>query len=353
MAKPYNGKLVAAGVALLLVAGIMRAVSGRYVERREAIMAACRNELKSAGLDASAVREKYPTPEVTLCRSARVAPGGVGEVVLRGTFRQGTKFLLNSDKVEVIKEAFNASAGQKESEYRATIKAAQTSLPDYIYIESYEPQLCRGTSSLAACIGGKYEWDFTADNGWKIQLRQLSASACKEGETSSLYRAEFFRSAGPRPFELRNVRVGCQQGRCSGSFEEGSDTAAAQQKMLTAMQNVSPEEEERSQQRVKELQAEMTQLQKKMQNFASLSKQDQQKLMARVQEISKEMAAAVTPKGVAEAEHEMAEKQAEFGCRNLSFELKGGALEGDMVCGEKIGSRGQLRLHGTTKFVGP
>jgi hypothetical protein len=49
----------------------------------------------------------------------------------------------------------------------------------------------------------------------------------------------------------------------------------------------------------------------------------------------------------------MAEKQAEFGCRNLSFELKGGALEGDMVCGEKIGSRGQLRLHGTTKFVGP
>jgi hypothetical protein len=324
MSKSTNGKLLAAGVVLLLLAGIMRALSGSYVERRDAIMAACRNELKSSGLDASALKQKYPTPEVTFSRPARVAPGGVGEVVLRGTFRQGTKFLFDSDKVEVVKETLNARAGQKESEYHATIKAAQSPLPDSINIESYEPQLCRGTSVLGACIGGKYEWDFTADNDWKIQLRQLSEGTCSEGEASSLYRAEFYRSAGPKPFEVRNVRVGCRQERCSGRFEE----ASAQQD-------------------------EMAQLQKKMQNFASLSEQERDKLMARIQEVAKEQSDALS-KRLAEAQSGVtAQKEAEFGCGNISFQLKGSALEGNMVCGEKVGSHGQLKLQGTTKFVGP
>jgi capsule polysaccharide export protein KpsE/RkpR len=123
--------------------------------------------------------------------------------------------------------------------------------------------------------------------------------------------------------------------------------------MIAAIQNVSPEEKARSQQRVSELQTEMKKLQEKMQNFASLSKQDQQDLVARIQAISKEMAEAMTPKGVAEAQREMGQKQAEFGCGNISFQLKGSALEGNMLCGEKVGSRGQLKLQGTTKFVGP
>jgi hypothetical protein len=252
----------------------------------------------------------------------------VGEVVVRGTFRQGTKFLFNSDKVEVVKEALNASAGRKESEYRATIKAAQSPLPDSINIESYEPQLCRVTSVVGVCIGGKYEWDFTADNGWKIQLRQVGESACKEGQASSLYRAEFFRSAGPKPFEVRNVRVGCQHEQCFGSFEEVSEGAGT------------PE-------------AEMAELQKKLMNFASLSEQERNKLMARMQELAKEQSGAVS-KQLAEAQSGVAaQKEAEFGCHNIGFRLNGSALEGNMACGEKVGSRGQLNLQGTTKFVGP
>jgi hypothetical protein len=232
--------------------------------------------------------------------------------------------MFDNDKVEVVKETLNARPGQKESEYRATIKAAQSPLPDYSNVESFEPQLCRQTSTLAVCIAGKYEWDFTADNGWKIQLRQLSEPTCSEGGGSLHYHAEFFRSAQPKPFEVRNVQIGCGQEQCSGRLEEASTQ-----------------------------QDEMAQLQKKMMNYASLSKQEQDKVMARYQELVKEQSDALS-KRLAEAQSGVtAQKEAEFGCHNIYFKLKGSALEGNLACGEKVGARGQLNIQGTTKLVGP
>jgi len=352
MSKSSSQELAAVVVVILLVAGVIRAVSDRHAERRDAILAACRSELKSAGLTAAAAKNKYPTPELALCRCARVTPGGVGEVVVRGTFRQGTKFLFNSDKVQVVKEALVASPGQKESEYHVTIKAAQVSLPEFISLESFEPQLCRGISCPAVYIGGKYEWNFTADNGWKIQLRQVKEPGCGQGETTAVYHAEFFRPSEAKAFEASDVRVGCHQDECDGNFEEGRGATAQQQKLMTAMQNVSPEEKKRSEQRVKELQAQMEVEQKKMQNFANLSAAEQKKIMDRLQEIGKQMAEALTPKGVAAAQKEMEQNKAEFGCHNINFALKGNALEGNMSCGEKVGNHGQLKLQGTSKFVG-
>ncbi|MGD0695935.1 MAG: hypothetical protein ABSB82_13885 [Terriglobia bacterium] len=352
MSKSRSQKLAAVVVVILLVAGVLRAVGDRYAERRDAILAACRSELKSAGLTAAAVKNKYPTPELALCRCARVVPGGVGEVVVRGTFRQGTKFLFSSDKVQVVKEALVASPGQKESEYHVTIKAAQVSLPEFISLESFEPQLCRGISCPAVYIGGKYEWNFTANNGWKIQLRQVSEPGCSQGGSAAVYHAEFFHANEPKAFEASDVRVSCHQDGCNGEFEEGRGATAQQQKMLTAMQNVSPDEQKRSEQRVKELQAQMAEEQNKMQNFASLSAAEQKKIMDRLQEIGKQMAEALTPKGVAEAQKAMEQNKAEFGCHNINFALKGNALEGNMSCGEKVGNHGQLKLQGTSKFVG-
>jgi len=349
---PTGRKLAAATVVALLLAGVLRAVSDHYAERRDAILAACRSELKSAGLEAAAVKKQYPTPELKLCRCARVTPGSVGEVVVRGTFRPGTKFVFSSDKVQVVKEALIASAGQKESEYHATIKAAQVSLPEFITLESYEPQLCRGISCPAVYIGGKYEWNLSADNGWKIQLRQASEPGCSQGGSAAVYHAEFFRANEPKAFEASDVRVSCHQDDCSGDFEEGRGANAQQQKMLMAMQNVSPDEQKRTDQRVKELQAQMDGLQKKMQNFASLSAKEQKDLMAQIQEISKQMVEAMTPKGVAEAQKEMEQSKAEFGCHSIDFHLKGGGLEGNLSCGEKVGNHGQLKLQGTSKFVG-
>ena len=183
MSRFSSQKLAAVVVAILLVAGVIRAVSDRFSERRDAILAACRSELKSAGLTAEAAKKKYPTPELALCRCASVVPGGVGEVVVRGTFRQGTKFLFSSDKVQVVKEALVAAPGQKESEYHATIKAAQLSLPEFISLQSFEPQLCRGISCAAVYIGGKYEWNFTADNGWKIPAQASQRTRLQPGRS--------------------------------------------------------------------------------------------------------------------------------------------------------------------------
>ena len=352
MSKSRSQELAAVVAVVLLLAGVVRAVGDRFSERRDAVLNACRSELKSAGLTAEAAKKKYPTPELALCRCASVVPGGVGEVVVRGTFRPGTKFLFNSDKVQVVKESLIAPPGQKESEYHVTIKAAQVSLPEFISLESFEPQLCRGISCSAVYIGGKYEWNFSAENGWKIQLRQVSEPGCSQGGSAAVYHAEFFRANDPKAFEASDVRVSCHQDECSGEIEEGRGSTAQQQKMLTAMQNVSPDEQKRTDQRVKDLQAQMAEEQKKMQNFASLSAAEQKKIMDRLQEIGKQMAEAMTPKGVAAAQKEMEQNKAEFGCHSLNFHLKGTALEGNMSCGEKVGNHGQLKLQGTTKFVG-
>jgi len=350
MPKLNGSKLAAAAVMVLLVAGIVRAVADQMTARRDAITSACRNELKSSGQTVAAVKNKYSTPELKLCKCADVTPGGVGEVVVRGTFRPGTKFLFSSDEVQVVKESL--TPGQPESEYHATIKAAPGSLPELVSVQSFEPQLCRGIYAPAVYIGGKYEWNFTADNGWKIQLRQTQAPTCKQGGTAAVYRAEFFKPHETSAFESPEVRVSCHNGACDGTLEEGAGETAQNQKMLSALQNQSPEEKEQSDKRVKELQAQMAQLQDKMKNFASLSPKEQQDLMAKVGDISKQMAEAMMPKGLAQAQHEGEEQKAEFGCHSMSFHLKGNALEGSMSCGKKVGSEGELKLQGTTKLAG-
>ncbi len=352
MSKNNVGWFVVVGVVSLLAWGLARAAVSRYVQRRDAIVADCRAEEKRLGLDRKELRKKFPTPEITLCRFARILPGASGEVVVRGTFHAGTKFLFSNDKIEVVKEALAVKPGQKESEYRATVKVGQSSLPDYAYVQSFQPATCRTTNCLAVYIGGKYEWDFTADNGWRIKLRQASDPSSGDQEPVSQYRAEFYRGAEPKAFETRDARLSCHQEQCHLEISEGAEAAEMQQKLLTRMETVSPQEQQQSRQRVKQLEAEMAKLQEKMKDFVKLSAAEQKELTARLQEVATQMAQAMMPKGVAEAVQEMERKKQEFGCRAMDFWLKAGAVEGNLSCGEKVGRAGQLDLKGTMKFLG-
>jgi len=351
MSHSTTHKIIWAASAALMLAGMMRAFSDQFDQKRDAIFAVCRSDAQKAG-GAAAVKKANPTPEVTLCKCVRITPGGTGDVVVRGTFRPGTKFLFESDKVQVLKEALVPVPGKKEAEYRATVKAAPVTLPEFIGIQSFEPQLCRGISCPAVYIGGKYEWNFTGDNGWKIQLRETSEPGCNEGGASAEYHAEFFKGGEPKAFEAATVKVSCHQGECSGEIEEGQGAAAQGQKMLSAMQNVSQSERAQSDKRVKEIQAQMEAEQKKMANFASLSQAEQQKIITRLGELGKQLADAMTPKGVAEAQKAAEQNKSEFGCHYMDFHLNGTGLAGVMRCGEKVGNHGELNLQGTSKFVG-
>jgi len=124
------------------------------------------------------------------------------------------------------------------------------------------------------------------------------------------------------------------------------------QKMTQSMMNRSATEQQQSQARLKEIQAEMAQLQSKMKDYNKLSADEQKALMARIQELGNQMRAAMLPPGAAQAEQEMEKKNQEFGCTGMSFSLKGNALEGTMACGEKVGQRGHLALKGATKYLG-
>jgi hypothetical protein len=239
------------------------------------------------------------------------------------------------------------------SDYHATIKVAQSALPDYANVHSYQPVRCMSASCPAVSIGGKYEWDLTADNGWHVKLEPADQLAGPPDRTASTYRAEFYHPGEAKPFEVRNVDLACHEDQCHGVIGEGTQDAALKQKAVQGMMNRSPAEQQQSQAAVKQAQAEMAQLQQQMQNYTKLSPDEQKALMARMQEVSKKMAAAMTPKASAEAQQELEKNKQEFGCAGMSLSPKGAVLQGTMACGEKVGQRGQLKLTGSVKYLGP
>lgn len=339
--------LASACLVVLLLWGMVRASTSKYVQQREEIFNQCGVDRQRLGLNDVALRQKYPTPEITLCRAIRVAPGATGEVVVKGNFQRGTRFLFDTDKIQVVKD------GLVGSDYHATIRVAQSVLPDYANVYSYQPVRCMSTSCLAVNIGGKYEWDLAADNGWRIKLEPVNETAVQPDRTASTYRAEFYHPGEAKPFEVRNVDLSCHEDQCHGVIGEGNADEALKQKAVQGMMNRSPAEQQQSQNAMQQAQAEMAQLQQQMQNYTKLSPQEQKALMARMQEVSKRLSDAMTPKAVAEAQQQMEKNKQEFGCAGMSLSLKGNALAGIMACGEKVGQRGHLSLTGSVKYLGP
>lgn len=331
-------------LAILLFWGVVRAAIPKYEQKRQEIFNQCGVDRQRLGLSDAALRQKYPTPEIAFCKVIKVAPGATGEVVVKGNFQPGTKFLFDNDKIEVVKESL---AG---SDYHATIKVTQSSLPDYANVYSYQPVRCMSTYCPAVSITGKYEWDLTADNGWHVKLEPVDKPDSPPDRTASAYRAEFYHAGEAKPFQVRNVDLVCHEDECHGVIGEGTEDAALKQKAVQGFMNRSPAEEQQSQAAVKQAQADMADLQKQMQNYAKMSADEQKALMARLQAAGKRMAEAMTPKAVAEAQQQMDKNKQEFGCTGMFLSPKGTALQGNMACGEKVG---RLKLTGSVKYLSP
>lgn len=299
------------------------AASSRYQDRKKAIREECAAERKRLGLDQKTLREKYPTPEEMLCRITRVVPGGTAEVVVKGKFLPGTKFLFDNDKIEVVKEAATAS------EYRASIKVATSLGLDTASVNAFQPVRCRTVSCLAVYIGGKYEWDFTADNGWRIKLRTIKENLM-EGGATTVARAEFYRGAEPKPFEVRDASLRVEENVYYGNMRESeADQPSAQ--------------------------AELAKLGEKMADM-NLSEKERERLLAQEKKLIAKMIQENKKMMAPGYAQELQKKQQEFGCDAINFWPKGDGVEGNIDCGAKVGNpddRGRLKLNGTMKYLGP
>ena len=315
-------------LSALVIFGIARAANSHYMERRSAFYESQVAERKRLGLtDWGQVKAKYPTPEITLCRAAHVAPGTTAEVTVRGKFVPGSKFLFENDVVEVVKESATAT------EYHATVRVPAGVGPGYspLHVLAAVSAIEASPPCPAVYIGGKYEWEFTAQNGWRIKLHPKGDSFPKDGMESTPYTAEFYRGNETKPFEVREFGLGIvgplYGNSYSGGFAEASNQSGAMPDMEQIMKklsdpNLNPEERDRLTQQMMEAQVKAMEAQQKMMDPANMMKAQQQQQ----------------------------QKDAQFGCKNMHFNDGTDSVEGQISCGQKIGT---ISIKGTRRFVGP
>ncbi len=397
MSRNHFRGLAAASVALLLSWGILRATTSEHEERWRKIRVQCATEQRRLGITDQGAFAKYPTPEITLCRLTRVLPGGAGEVLVKGKFAPGTKFVFLTNTLEVVKEAVTAT------DYRASIKAAQGLGPGLIDLHPITPVSCGYALCRAVYVGGKYEWDFTADNGWRIKLKILDEGfAGKEkGFTSKAgdetpdpqhtYRAEFYQGDEPTPFAVGDVEVRLSavtepaSGNYEGQIVEGQldvNREAERQEMGEAEQ-ISEEEAAAHMKIMGMIWERFTEKERQMSmNGDRLSEKERQQLLAvarraaeqirdkvsakerelltrYLKELSQPMKTTTPreePAGSPEAMQR--KKMRELGCYQIRFERKPEGVKGWMECQtiDESGGRGEgvtVNLKGTMKYLGP
>ncbi|HOL71255.1 MAG TPA: hypothetical protein PKW45_07390 [Bryobacteraceae bacterium] len=195
-------RIVLVGVLLLLAFGLSRAARFRFHATEEAFRKSCREQFEKLGMTLEAAKAKYFTPEIALVTPACLRPGGTGEVVIKGKFPPGTKFIFENDNIEVVKENFTGG------EYRATLKAAPGIGPETAVVKVISPVTCITTQAdRAAVVGGKFEWTMDAANGWRIVARSTGSGTCSSGVAGDEYEMLFFRKGESTPFETRNASL--------------------------------------------------------------------------------------------------------------------------------------------------
>lgn len=312
-------------VLFVIVAGLVRASLDGFNAKREAIVSACQAERNRLGIKSdNLLYSKYPTPEITLITTACIPAGGSGELVVKGKFVPGSKALLQSDLLEVVKEALTAT------EYRATIKAPAGIGPEIADLWVFSPvSAASARGEKAAVVTGKFEWELQSANGWRIKAHPGLDTRCKPRERGSIaYTVEFFKGAETVPFQKREAELFFSPySRNPYSLRVAQERAGA------------------------DFETQMQALTKKMTD-PSLSDAEQEKVMAQFQELSEKMSAKFTDMAAMQKEAaQIEQRRKEFGCETLEFRIEAGSqVKGEMQCGQLVG-RG-IQLNGAVT-VGP
>ena len=322
-------KWSAVALSALVVLGLARASNSHYREQRSAFVESQAGERKRLGLSGGQIASKYPTPEITLCHAARLAPGATGDVTVRGKFVPGSKFLFENDNVEVVKESATAT------EYHATVKVPAGLGPGYspLHVLAAVSGFEATTHCPAVYIGGKYEWDFSAQNGWRIKVSTKQDPFPPDGsDPVGAYSVGFYRANESQPFQVRDLQLGLAADLYGSSYSAGlAESQAAAQKDADDYQTI-----------MKKL------------GDPNLSNQEREKLLNRMIEASTkqtaEMQKAMDPNNMRQQQEKAAQDQVEFGCQHMSFTTSAEAVTGTVTCGQKVGT---LKITGARRYVGP
>lgn len=308
-------------VAALATLGLCRAIAFRFQEKENAIRKANQEQMQKLGLTRAAAKAKYPTPEIGLVSRACLLPGGTGDVVVKGKFVPGTKFIFQNDSLEVVKESL------ARGEYRATLKAAPGIGPQTAALMVISP--VSGISvrqDRVAVVSGKYEWTMESANGWRIVARSAGDKPCgAAGSADDPYEVLFYRKGEANPFEKRSATL------YHSLYEKTNHRFSI------------------SQEDPKSAGGEMKALAEKMMD-PKIAPAQRNELMKQFQKAQEQMVAEMKKMGDPSYVKQLEARKQQFGCERIELEVAGGAFTGRMRCSQTVGT--QIALTGAMKLLG-
>lgn len=324
MSRSFLYRSLALVAALCILWGAGKSAALRFHQQRQELLKVAVAEQRRLGLtNRTQLLAKYPTPEITFCKVIDIEPGATAEVVLPGKYVAGSRFLYENDAIEVVKDSVTAS------EYRATIRAATDATPCLAAVHGFSPVSAAAASCDAVRIGGIFEGQFSAANGWAVRLIPQER---KKDDNDWPYLVEFTKRGESRPFEkfpgVMRMEDSCSTGKYEVELRVKRESVSSPggveeyQRLAQQMQKpgITPQEYEKLLQRMTEL---ATQMQKSMEST-------NQKVMENA---------------------EQANKLEMFGCKKLEFTVNGGAASGDLNCRDANGSPQPVKITGTLRKV--
>jgi hypothetical protein len=161
-------------VVLLVLAA--PAVGGDWEKRQSDFYAKQSAERKQLGLDAKAIKAKYPTPEVTFSgvgsgggaaasQCVQLCPGKSGKFVLKGKLPQGSLVVVQSNDVEVVEEK-QTSAG-----WEATVKAKADAAPQLLKVAAISAVSVIQVNVPGLEIGCEHTYTFEVAGGETMVMK--------------------------------------------------------------------------------------------------------------------------------------------------------------------------------------
>lgn len=321
-------KISLAAALALAVLGVVRASLEKFDQQRQAIYAAAQAEQKRLGItNRASLGSQYPTPEIALASSgsgsACLAPGETAQIVIKGQFKPGTKFLLRSERLEILTENVTAT------EYRATVKVPADIGPESADLHAFTPvSAFHAAIQNAVVVTGRFEWHMDVSNGWRVIARLLEDTRCQArgGSGSMKYQLDFFKGAETTPFEKRTATLYFDPYSSENyhfDIDEADQTGGAQ--------------------------AEMEKIAKRFQD-PNLKLEEMEKLTARIEVLQKQIMAEYQKMADPAYQKQLEQKKLEFGCEDIYLKLTGVQFTGYIRCSDKVGR--DLKITGTLKFLG-
>ncbi len=314
-----------AAVAVIALAGLALGRAGmlRFQEKERAWREQCRTELQKLGITRDAAKLKYPTPSIGLVTSGCLLPGGTTDVVVKGKFAPGTKFIFQSDDIEVVRESLVGG------EYRATVKAAAGTAYQTAGVVAMTPVTClTARAERAVTIGGKYAWTLNAANGWRIVAKSPANKTCPaQSGGEETYEMLFYRPGEANPFEKRSASLyynayESTNYRFNVSQQDPQVTNAVEG-MQSLMQKLSD---------------------------PNLTDTQRDQLMKKIEQAQQQMQADMQKMANPAYGQQLEAKRKQFGCESIQLTLAAGAVKGTMHCGQAVGT--QIGITGNVQLLG-